>query len=158
MEDLGIGDVLEDSFTIEDTKPAYVLTEFGDGYYLGPPVAVFTSEEAANIFKENYDGRLVMVESEIYTTDKDGYVLRSRSIKRENAVKSIVIDAIETEDKFRGCEVSQIIKDYNISPDDILGEESVEMIAEHLFASVADAPELWEEPVQEFAEDYYDEE
>lgn len=158
MEDLDIGDVFEDSFTIEDTKPAYVLTEFGDGYYLGPPVAVFTSEEAANIFKENYDGRLVMVESEIYTTDKDGYVLHSRSVKRENTVKSIVTESIETEDKFRGCEVGQIIKDYNISPDDILGEDSVEKIAGHLFASVAEPPELWEEPVQEFAEDYYDEE
>lgn len=154
MSDVDIGDVFEDSFSIENEQSAYVLTEFGDGHYLGEPVAVFTSKEAATIFKECQDRALVMVEANIFTTDKDGYIPQSRTIKKENRARRIAVDHIDTDDEFQGCGLAQLIKNEDISPEE-MRQNKIEVVAEQLFVSSGEVPDEWEEEVENYAEEYY---
>lgn len=155
MTDINIGDEFEDSFEVEQNRNAYIVVEFGDGYYPGPPIAVFFSEESAHIFKENNEDADRVIESNCMITSKDDWLFQSKHNYNKKQVMDIISRQIETKDKFNGSEISQLIEDYNIRPEHLRDESEVNRVAKHIFFSHSDTPEHWEEPVESFSEEYY---
>lgn len=130
---------------ISRQRTLYAVVSHGDGYYYGPPEAVFFSETPAHIYKDTVTGRAV-IEVPLYQTERDGWEVESTSNLHTYRVMNAIMGEINSAS---GDAIATVIEKFGITPDDFISEDVVDDIATEMATSPGHIPLSWEKEVND---------